>query len=275
MSPDLLTQIMPSIAELNGEGRIELTRRGEPTLNPNLLDNVAVMRKLAPKMQISLFTNGVELIRRKSVDLIVDLINAGVNILNIDCYDSAKHVGEERMYHRYEDMLKSLPDNVILMDFREFSSYRRYSKGHKLRVVNLVPDIADPRRLVKVRKLHNAAGNTNRDIMEKEFGITWPTEPLKKNCAKPHRELVINWDGTVPICCEDWSTQSVLGKMPEKTASEIWYGKLHHEILKSLWNKDRSGVPCNVCSFNGGFRLGLLHNPNTVRPKHLWEEHVG
>ena len=266
MLPTTMNHIMPGIRDLNPKGRIELTRRGEPTLNPHLEENVSLMRQHTPQMQISLFTNGVEFIREKSPRRIVALLDAGVNIINIDCYDSAKDVGLAKMYDRFKKMLQSLPNTIEQRDFREFSAYQRFSGGHKLRVVNLVPDIADPVNPVKVRKIHNAAGNTNRAIMANEFNIHWPESPLKKNCAKPYRELTVNFDGIVPLCCEDWSTECVLGDLTKHTASEVWYSDFHRAILQSLYAKDRSGVPCNKCTFHGGYRLGLLQNPNEARP---------
>lgn len=254
MQPATAAVIMPLIAELNPEGRIELTRKGEPTLNPYIANNVRLMRETMPKVQISLFTNGTMLFKKP--EIIDELLDAGVNIFNIDCYNNT--------YNRFSAIVDKVSPSAEKMDFREFSAYKRHSGGHKLRVINLVPDIADPAELVKVRKIHNAAGNTDREQMKK-FGVAWPTSPLKKNCAKPYREMVINYNGEVPICCEDWHDECILGKMPENTAREIWYGDFHLKILRSLWKKDRRGVPCNKCSFHGGYRLGLLHNPMLVR----------
>lgn len=251
MMPATIAAIAPMLAQLNDEGRIELTRKGEPTLNPHLGANVQIMRAMMPQVQISLFTNGTPFF--KMPELIPILLDSGINILNIDCYNNT--------YDRFSKIVDGVKHDADKTDFRAFSAYKRHRHGHRLRVVNLVPDIADPAELVKVRKLHNAAGNTD-PVQMKNFGVDTPPEPLRKNCAKPFREMTINWNGEVPICCEDWHDQCILGKMPEESAEAIWYGQKHLAILRSLWAKDRSGVPCNVCSFHGGYRLGLLQNPN-------------
>lgn len=79
-----------------------------------------------------------------------------------------------------------------------------------------MPDIADPE--VRVRVVHNAAGNSDPEQMRK-FGVAPVTEPLRKRCAKAVREMNINWDGTVPLCCDDWKGEYVLGKLPEQTVT--------------------------------------------------------
>lgn len=264
MHPRLLQTIARQLARLNPEGRIELTRRGEPTLNPDIVRNVSILREAMPNVQISLFTNGTELLRQRSMALALDLIDAGVNIFNIDCYNNT--------YDRFKAMAERDAAGVTLQDFRKFSAYKRHSGGFRLRVINLVPDIADPKETAKVRKIHNAAGNQDPQMSEL-FGIKPITKPLAKNCAKPFREMNVNWDGSVPICCEDWREQCILGKIPRDSAESIWYGKFHLSILRSLYAKDRSGVPCNKCSFSGGYYLGFLRNPNAEGPdEHLYSQ---
>lgn len=259
MTPQLMRGIARSCADLNPSPRVELTMRGEPTLNPHVLKNLVVLREEIPGAQISMFTNGVTLLRNEvSANALLD---AGVNILNIDCYN--------KTYDRFEALARTWvaesEGETRLEDFRKFSAYKRHPKGERMRVVNLVPDIADENKLVAVRVIHNNAGNVDAKKLEERWGIPPLRETLKKKCARPFREFVVNWDGTVPICCHDWKDEAVLGKMPEQSASEIWFGDTHLAILRDLYAKDRSGAPCNKCDYAGGFRLGFLQNPNEER----------
>lgn len=254
MTPELCTAVMRSIRELKHDGRIELTMRGEPTLNPHLAQCVGIMRAESPLQQIAIFTNGVALLKRPQ--LAVELINAGVNILNIDCYNNT--------YDRFERLADSLCGNgsgIVKHDFRQFSAYKRHPHGHRLRVINLVPDIGDANKLVAVRVIHNNAGNADPVQLQERWGIAPLAAPLAKKCARPFREFVVGWNGEVLICCHDWGNEVVLGRLPGQSATEIWYGDLHLAILQSLYNKDRSGAPCNKCDYKGGFRLGFLKNP--------------
>lgn len=241
MSPKECQIACEQYGTLSPESRIELTMRGEPTLNPYLLENLMIMRKVLPKIQISMFTNGVTFF--KNPDSIMPILDAGVNILNIDCYNNT--------YDRFKKMIEPLP--VRLEDFRTFSCYKRHNKGHKLAVVTLVPDIKDPAKLVKVREVHNMAGNAPNALKLKE--------PLKKKCARPFREFVITHNLDVIICCHDWKTKGVMGNLRETSAKKIWFGEMHKNILIDLYNKNRSGKPCDQCDYKGGFRLGFLKDP--------------
>jgi len=252
MEPNLLTKIARSIRDVKHDGRIELTMRGEPTLNPTIEENLVILRRELPLTQIAIFTNGIEIL--KDPTKLRRLIDAGINILNIDCYNNT--------YDRFAKLATShAPPDIEVKDFRQFSAYKRHPNGHQLRVVNLVPDIGDAARLVAVRVIHNNAGNADPISLEKNWGIKPLTQPLAKKCARPFREMVIAWDGRVLICCHDWGDECVLGKIPEQTALEIWYGDFHRDILRSLYRKDRSGAPCHKCDYKGGYRLGFLKNP--------------
>ncbi len=252
----LATTIARQAQELNPTPRIELTMRGEPTLNPQCVEIVAVLRRLIPLAQISMFSNGVRFL--KDTLLPARLLDAGVNILNVDCYNGT--------YDRFRKLFTGATGDSTyrarVVDFRAFSAYQRHPHGERLRVINLVPDIADPAKLVKVRVLHNNAGNVDPVVALAEHGIQPMTAPLAKGCARPFRECAITCDGEMVLCCHDWRADCVLGNVQTERLEAIWYGDKHRDVLKALHAKDRSGTPCNRCDYNGGFRLGLLTNPN-------------
>lgn len=257
LAPELCQWISAEIRSVNDHVRIELTMRGEPTLHPHVVDCVRAIRAELPKSQVSMFTNGVMFLKSRP-SLPAELITAGVNILNIDCYNDT--------WARFQKVAAAVtadhPD-IRVTDFRRFSAYRRYPSGHRLRVINLVPDIADPDNGVAVRVIHNNAGNSDPLQLQEHWGISPLTAPLQKKCVRPFRELVFTYDGSVVICCHDWKAESVLGKVPPDRVAEIWYGERHWQILRSLYRRDRSGVPCNKCDYHGGYRQGFLRNPTS------------
>jgi len=252
LKPDMCEIIAEQVSIVKSDGRIELTMRGEPTLNPYVLENVSILRRILPNMQISMFTNGVVFF--KNPGLMYELIYAGINILNIDCYNGTY----DRFYDLVEDTISDAED-IELRDFREFSAYKRHHNGNRFKIINLVPDIQEGQ--VDVRQIHNNAGNVNPQYLANLPGYKVKILPMEENCARPYRELVITWNGNVVICCHDWQSESVLGNLADTNLDDIWWGKKHLSILRSLHDKDRTGVPCNKCDYSGGYRLGLLHNP--------------
>jgi MoaA/NifB/PqqE/SkfB family radical SAM enzyme len=256
MTPETCATITSQANRLNPTARVELTMRGEPTLNPDCLLLLNIIRTNMPKAQVSMFTNGVAIL--KDHNLMAHLLGSGVNILNIDCYNGT--------YERFERIAHEVFDgtDVALTDFREFSAYQRHPGGHRLCVVNLVPDIADPARLVRVRTIHNNAGNADEAKLRERWGIEPLTEPLAKKCARPFREMVFAYDGKVLLCRHDWKAEAVLGDAVRQGAEAVWYGMRHLVALRALYDGDRRSTPCNRCDYTGGFRLGLLRDPHMV-----------
>jgi len=243
-------RIVQQAVEIRENLRVELTLRGEPTLNPYLLQNLKIIREVAPKFQISLFTNGVKFSRNPG--LIKSILDAGVNILCVECYNET--------HSTFQKIAEAAKEVVV--DFRKFSAYRRYSNGHTLRVVNLIPDImvCD----VPVRKIHNNAGNVDGQFLHSRPGYPSLKLPLQKKCCRPFRELVVYHTGDVVICCHDWKAAKILGNVKQATLFNIWYGVNHLKVLKHLYGKSRTFLPCSRCDYFGGYRTGLLTDPTKV-----------
>ncbi len=252
MAPELAFELAAQARTLNAEPRIELTMRGEPTLNPRVADCVAAMRAALPQAQISLFTNGIRFLKEPA--LAAELLHAGVNILCVDCYNGT--------YERFQRLLAPVAqaERAPMVDFRSFSAYRRHPGGDRMRVINLVPDIEDPAQLVRVRVVHNQGGNLHPDKAA-SFGLQPLRQPLRRKCGRPFRELAITNDGHVLLCCHDWGEEAVLGHAPGERLWDIWHGPAHRAHLAALYKGDRSAAPCASCDYHGGFRLGLLKDP--------------
>lgn len=244
---------MEQVAELFPTIKAELAMRGEPTLNPFLIRNLEIIRELVPKIQVTLFTNGSQLL--KSPQYLIEILDAGCNILNIDCY------GGEPAYQKYLKLAESLREEgeFEIKDFREFTAYKKYPSGHKMRVVNLVPDVKFGD--VDVRQIHNFAGAANQEYLESLPAYKQKELPLEKKCVRPFRELTVYTNGDINLCCQDWRGQCILGNLHEQTLDEIWYGEKHLQYLQSLYQKDRNYTPCDECDFHGGYRVGFLQNP--------------
>jgi MoaA/NifB/PqqE/SkfB family radical SAM enzyme len=254
LTPALCAHLAPEIATVHPSPRIELTMRGEPTLNPHLLENLALLRAALPHAQITLFSNGVRFLKDPAP--LKSLFGFGLNILAIDCYNGT--------YDRFAALVQAAfaQTDVSVRDFRSFSAYKAYPQGHTLKVCVLVPDIADPAHLVTVRVLHNNGGNADPQALQERYGIAPLAAPLPKKCARPFRELVLAYNGDVLLCCHDWRAEAVLGSTVTTPLRDIWYGAAHLAALQALYVGDRSAPPCSKCDYHGGYRLGFLHNPN-------------
>ena len=161
----------------------------------------------------------------------------------IDCY----------WEDRYRDMCEMFPEAT---DFFRDNVHPYTYHGVKQKQIILVD--ATPGKANAIRWYQNQGGNVDADAAALA-GYVIPTvsEPLKKTCMRPFRELVIHHDGTVPICCNDWQEEAVAGHFPETSLKDLWYGNLDRFRIP-LWNRDRTGQPpCENCSERSGFKVGF------------------
>lgn len=84
--------------------------------------------------------------------------------------------------------------------------------------------------------------------------------PLKIMCLRPLREIVIGYDGSVPLCCADGLWKVIMGNAQKSSLRDIWFSDSFSEIRESLAKGDRScSKICKVCdalnfSAPGGIR---------------------
>jgi radical SAM protein with 4Fe4S-binding SPASM domain len=61
--------------------------------------------------------------------------------------------------------------------------------------------------------------------------------------------MVIDWNGDVVLCCDDWNHSTVLGNLKEQTIEEIWNGEKLRNIRKAHINGEFYKVRlCSECN---------------------------
>ncbi len=259
---------------LNGV-RVELDNHGEPTLHKNF-PGILKAITLDPKAHIQLQTNGSMIEDYKVFKELVDEWFAkGLNLLAINAYKRWWGKPNPEYKSRYEMFMayavryaKARPaiDRVVDMYYdnpEHLSIYRRYPM--KMKQIFVMDDLGE----VNVKKrqesgrpvskdINNEAGNTMAKPLQNLLGQEPITEPLQKKCTRPFRELNMGYNGVVPVCCYDWSTQMPVGKFPNQSLQHIWESVQLNAIRELLLRKNRNMTPCSVCSYAGGWRQGLL-----------------
>lgn len=231
--------------------RIEFAMHGEPTLHPYLISILHFYRYYCKRSQIQMTTNGIILLK-EGKSLIKDLFNAGLNILLVDTYTKREELIE----------LCSGLDNIITKDYYNSNAINPYYyNNHKLKVILIIESLDKVDGQKQQRKILNHAGNGNVENL-KQLGIRPLLKPLVKKCSRPFREMVIHYDGTVPMCCLDWKHESIMGKFSrDGSLEDIWNSLQFQYVRQLLYNKQRIFRPCFKCDYNGGFRLGFLKKP--------------
>ena len=74
-------------------------------------------------------------------------------------------------------------------------------------------------------------------------------EKINMKCYQPLMKAMIDWDGQVYICCEDWSKQNSFGTIAHQNFNQIWMSEKLTKVRRQLMNSQRifsSCINCNV-----------------------------
>ena len=77
-------------------------------------------------------------------------------------------------------------------------------------------------------------------------------------CYYPAYQFLIDWNGDVFLCPQDWQRKNAMGNIMQEKIFEIWVGKIFTKYRKELLKGSRKLNPCNSCNANGTL-LGHNH----------------
>jgi teichuronic acid biosynthesis glycosyltransferase TuaH len=94
--------------------------------------------------------------------------------------------------------------------------------------------------------LHNFAGSVTSEIVDQGHR-------LDNGCCLPFRQLVVNPDGLVDLCCVDIADTATFGDARDASVVDIFYEDPGlNRIREALSRNDRRGLqPCERCSYRG------------------------
>ena len=77
-------------------------------------------------------------------------------------------------------------------------------------------------------------------------------------CFYPSYQFLIDWNGDIFLCPQDWQRRITMGNMMQESIYNIWTGPIMTKYRKRLLKGDRSLSPCNECNAEGTL-LGKNH----------------
>jgi MoaA/NifB/PqqE/SkfB family radical SAM enzyme len=232
------------IRKANLNCRILLAGHGEPTLHPDIVRMVHIVRRILPDNMIHLFTNGTTI--EKNPSLVASLFEAGLNDLVFDEY-SDHRVGEfvrrNETCRRYQ-ISEQGPGSPLFA-----------GKNPKAKRICIVPPI-DAGENTASRKLNTHCG----------AGMRPQGKPMTARCTIIFRDFFVRWDGNVAICCNDFRGEYYVTNIEEcHSFEEAYFHPRLESARRYLFAKDRGAIhPCDVCNAIA-IRPGLLPDANGKR----------
>jgi len=216
MSLKLYTQLLEELSSYSFKGRISLCGLSEPFLHKGLDQFVAITKKYCPQSYLDILTNGDFL----TIENTQHLFNLGLDNLKISMYDGPEQIIKFRQLQKECNLSNT-----------EFVIRERYlSKDDNFGLT-----------------INNRGGTVNLE----EFNVVPLKEPLKRACYYPFHKIIIDVNGEVLVCPNDWQHSYCVGNIQHSSIIDIWNGEKFKKIRLKLINNNREGSPCNSCDVDG------------------------
>lgn len=180
------------------------------------------MKKNLPESPIEIVSNGDPLIRKNGKDRLQELFTSGLTNIRISLYDGP----EQRPYFENLKKVLNLSDEQYIFRDRFLKPDKSYGMT-----------------------ISNRAGSVN--LKNEVFELKPLFQPLKQPCYYPFYKVLIDYDGALLMCSNDWKKEKVMGNIKNNSIVDIWRNEIFNNTRKKLSNCDRSEAPCNVCDVEG------------------------
>lgn len=237
-----------------------LYKDGEPLLSRDLGEMIKYAKQCAVAETVSVTTNAALLTEARATEL----IDAGLDTIRI----SVEHVhneGYKTVTRTFGDYQKIVTNVAFLYAEKERrqSPLKIHAKivdvglsdQEKKTFTNDFSPISDS---LNIDSIMGWSNNTDRDwtlaqpVTTAMDGVT-PVKKSRKVCPSPFKTLAINSNGSVSLCCVDWSHETEIGNVFETPLIELWNGpKLREFRLLHLRGKRCEISVCEKCQYIEG-----------------------
>ena len=107
---------------------------------------------------------------------------------------------------------------------------------------------------------HNSADEYGLKLTNRAGLVSVGNQPkvnVNSACFYPSYSMVIDWNGDVLLCVQDWNKRVKAGNVFADNLWDVWRSPTLRKYRKRLMDKDRSLSPCNKCNTDG-----KLHGKN-------------
>lgn len=226
---------------------VTLSFFGEPFLDKTLIEKIIYAKERG--MFVAFYSNASLL----TEELAKKIINSGLDGITISFDGYSKET--------YEKIRKKLKFDVVKKNVLNLIETRR-KMGKSNPNINLVlVELEENKNEIKqfykewknkvdsinIINMRNWANDIQKEGTKDSFHFN--KKMKRKPCALIWQKMVVDWNGDVVLCCDDWNHSTVLGNLKKQTIEEVWKG----EKLKKIRGAHAKGefwrIPlCSGCN---------------------------
>lgn len=178
-----------------------------------------IIKKLSKVSNVEVITNG-DVLNAKNLQ---EIFLAKASKVLVSMYDGPEQIDKFKNIARQANV----PSEMFILRDRWYDKYNDFGV-----------------------KLTNRAGTIKEGDQEKV--------DVTKKCFYPTYQFLIDWNGNIFLCPQDWHRRISVGNMMQDTIANIWTGKILTKFRKNLLLGQRCNSPCNKCNADGTL-LGKNH----------------
>ncbi len=229
---------------------------GEPLLNRELEEIIKVEKEIFPNASVVVYSNGGMLDEERSVKL----INSGLDIISFSINGFDPHNYEYVMKISYQKTL----DNVL-----KFCDLVKELNSRMKIHVSMVKTAQHEE--TEVSKFREFWKDKVDNVIFPEY-ITWGGDfgsmgsKKQLSCFYIWKVLMVDNNGVVKMCCEDYNSKHPTGNLLEQSPNEIFNGKLMKLMRKNQINeKFNSPKMCKDCVETWDTSLAFWQQPKLMK----------
>jgi radical SAM protein with 4Fe4S-binding SPASM domain len=180
-----------------------------------------IVREFGDEIHTELVTNGDKL----SLKIVTSLFDSGLDVLIISMYDGPHQI--EEFTKIFNDL--NVPESKYILRDRWYDTSMDFGL-----------------------KLTNRGGTISHENQQ--------NIDTSRPCFYTHYSMMIDWNGDVMLCVQDWNKKVKFGNVFSNSLFSIWRKNNINKYRKMLGKGFRKLAPCNKCDVDG-----TLHGYNHAK----------
>lgn len=246
MNMELYKKIIDNCVKLKIKN-ITLSFFGEPLLDKTLIEKIRYAK--AKEIYVGFYSNASLL----DTSWARKLIESGLDCITISLDGYTKEIYERIRRGLKFDVVKNNILNLIKLKEKMKRSNPEIDlvlvelEENKKEIKKFYKEWKNEVRSISIINMRNWTGEINKKGTKESFHFNYKVK--RKPCSLIWQRMVVDWNGDVVLCCDDWNHSTILGNLKKQTIEEVWKGKKLKDIKEAHIKGEFWKIPiCTKCN---------------------------